>query len=191
MHYLRNIEIKTKTKIKQIWGLTEIATLKFSSKRNEPVKPRQAQHKTTWNGCQSLTVRVTFKSGLGWYLHSVWSSTYRRAIKEVSKPVNLDWINNQVCNLSQNIYVIANIFITNNFLFEMIRNIIFTNYFSEFIHQVAIKFRFWKALLKKCFQPDIIKPLIRLAIKVSLQATSTRHKPTNHYLDPLEPREWF
>ena len=25
----------------------------------------------------------------------------------------------------------------------MIRKIIFTNYFSEFIHQVAIKFRFW------------------------------------------------
>ena len=29
MHYLRNIEIKIKTKIKQTLGLTEIATLKF------------------------------------------------------------------------------------------------------------------------------------------------------------------
>ena len=38
----------------------------------------------------------------------------------------------------------------------MIRKINFTNYFSEFIHQVPIKFRFWKALQKKCFQSDII-----------------------------------
>ena len=42
--------------------------------------------------------------------------------------------------LSHNIYVITNLFITNNnYLFVMIRKIIFTNYFSEFIHQVAIK----------------------------------------------------
>ena len=41
---------------------------------------------------------------LRWYRHSVWSPTYRRAIKEVSKAVNLDWINNQGCSLSQNIY---------------------------------------------------------------------------------------
>ena len=38
----------------------------------------------------------------------------------------------------------------------MIRKIIFTNYFSEFIHKVAIKFRFRKALQKKCFRSDII-----------------------------------
>ena len=85
-----------------------------------------------------------------------FSLTYRRAIKEVSKAVNLDWSNNQACRLSQNIYVMANLFITNNYLFEMIRKINFTNYFSEFIHQMVIKFRFWKALQKKCFQSDII-----------------------------------
>ena len=34
----------------------------------------------------------------------------------------------------------------------MIRKINFTNYFSEFIHQVPIKFRFWKALQKKCLK---------------------------------------
>ena len=39
--------------------------------------------------------------------------------------------------------------------FEMIRKIIFTNYFSACIHQVAIKFRFRNALHKKCFQYDI------------------------------------
>ena len=38
----------------------------------------------------------------------------------------------------------------------MIWKIIVTDYFSEFIHQVPIKFRFWKALQKKCFQSDII-----------------------------------
>ena len=41
MHYLRNIEIKIKTKIKQTWGLTEIATLKFWSKKNPPFKPQE------------------------------------------------------------------------------------------------------------------------------------------------------
>ena len=55
----------------------------------------------------------------------------RRAIKEVSKAVNLDWSNNQACHLSQNIYVKTNLFITNNYLFKMVRKIIFTNYFSE------------------------------------------------------------
>ena len=51
------------------------------------------------------------------------------------------------------IYVITNLFITNNYLLEMMRKIIFTNYFSDFIHQVAIKFRFRKTLQKKCFNP--------------------------------------
>ena len=31
--------------------------------------------------------------------------------KEVSKAVNLDWINNQACSLSQNIYVITDVII--------------------------------------------------------------------------------
>ena len=53
----------------------------------------------------------------------------------------------------------------NIYLFEMIRKIIFTNYFSEFKHQVAIKFRFWKTLQKKCFQSDII---VRHYVKMPL-----------------------
>ena len=53
-------------------------------------------------------------------------------------------------------------FKTNKYLFELIWKIIFTSYFSEFIH-VAIKFRFWKALQKKCFQSDII---LRLYVKM-------------------------
>ena len=83
-------------------------------------------------------------------------ATASRAIKKVSKAVNLDWINNQACRLSQNIYVITNLLIPSNYLSEMIRKIIFTTYFSEFVHQVAIKFRFWKVLQKKCFQSDIL-----------------------------------
>ena len=47
------------------------ATLKFRSKRNPPIKPRQARPNTTRNGCQSPTVRVTLKLGLGGYRHSV------------------------------------------------------------------------------------------------------------------------
>ena len=65
-------------------------------------------------------------------------------------------MNSQACRLSKNIYVITNLIIMNNWLVEMMRKIMFANYFPEFIHQVAIKFRFWKALQKKCFQSDII-----------------------------------
>ena len=85
--------------------------------------------------------------------HSVGGPTYRRAIKEVSKAVNADWNKNQVCRKTS---VITSVFITHNYLFEMIRNIIFTSYFSEFMHQVTIKLRFRKTLQKKCFQADII-----------------------------------
>ena len=45
---------------------------------------------------------------------------------------------------------------TNNYLFEMIRKIIFTNYFSEFIQASRHKIQDLKALQKKCFQSDII-----------------------------------
>ena len=38
MHYLRNIELKIKSKIRQTCGLTEVATLKIRSKRKPPVK---------------------------------------------------------------------------------------------------------------------------------------------------------
>ena len=86
--------------------------------------------------------RLPFTSRRGIRLAYSFPGPARGAIKEVSKAINLDWINNQACRLSQNIYVITNLFITNNYLFEMIRTIIFTNYFSEFIHQVPIKFRF-------------------------------------------------
>ena len=40
---------------------------------------------------------------------------------EVSKAVNLDWINDTAFRLSHNNYVITNLLITNNYLFEMIR----------------------------------------------------------------------
>ena len=70
--------------------------------------------------------------------------------------VNLDSINNQASSLSQNIYFITNLLITNNYSFEMIRKTIFTNYVSVFTDQVAIKYRFIEVLQKKCFQSDII-----------------------------------
>ena len=96
-------------------------TYRNSSTENpEQKKKHQLNHdrpKSTRNGCQSPTAHVTTKLGLGWYRHSVWGPTYRRAIKEVSKVVNLDWINNQAYSLSHlNIYVITNLFITNNYV---------------------------------------------------------------------------
>ena len=44
------------------------------------------------------------------------------------------------------------LFISKYNLFQMIRKIIFTNYFTAFIHLVAIKFSFRKVLQKKCFK---------------------------------------
>ena len=43
---------------------------------------------------------------------------------------NLDWINSHTWCLSQNIYVITNLLITNNYIFGLIRKTIFT-IFSE------------------------------------------------------------
>ena len=45
----------------------------------------------------------------GTIIQSEAQPTYRRAFKEVRKAVNLDWINNQACSLSQNIYVLTNL----------------------------------------------------------------------------------
>ena len=73
---------------------------------------------TTRNGCKSPSVHVAFKDGT---VIQSKAPTYRRAIKVVSKAVNLDWINNQACRLSQNIYAITNILISKSYLFEMIR----------------------------------------------------------------------
>ena len=82
--------------------------------------------------------------------------TYRdQRSRCVSKVVNLDWNNNQAYSLSQNIYVITKSFITSKYLLEMIRKIIVTNYFSGFIRQSAIKFRFRKTLQKKFFNPTL------------------------------------
>ena len=122
------------------------------------------------NSGHTNDIRVTLKLGLGRYRHSVWSPTYRRAIKGVSKAVTLDWINNQACRLSPNIYVITNLFITNNYLFEMIRKIIFTNYFfwiytpSRKPTIYLPKWRFWLLLS--------IDDLTRVIISYDIYETS-------------------
>ena len=54
---------------------------------------------------------------------------YRRANIEVSKVVNLDRINNQACSLSQNIYVITNLYYMNTYLLEMTKKNILPNIF--------------------------------------------------------------
>ena len=84
------------------------------------------------------------------------SPDYLRVIKAVSKAVNLDWINNQACSLSQNIYVITHLFYNEQLSFWNDEENHFTDYFSEFIHQVAIKFRFRKAREKKGFKFNFI-----------------------------------
>ena len=79
---------------------------------------------TTRNGCQSPTVHSTIKLGLDGTV--IQSET---AIKEVSKVVNLDWLNKQASSMLQKHPCYNQSFIMNNYLFEMIRKIVFTNYF--------------------------------------------------------------
>ena len=56
----------------------------------------------------------------------------------------------------------TNFFIKNNYLIEMIRRIIITNYFSEFIHQSRHKIQVQKGLAEEVF-------LIRQYIKTLSQ----------------------
>ena len=63
---------------------------------------------------------------------SLWETARYRLKYCLKGPLNSKQPTNR---LSHSIYVIPNLFITNNCLFEMIKKIIFTNYFSEFIHK--------------------------------------------------------
>ena len=75
--------------MKQTGELTEMATLKFRSKRNQPIKPWKARPKTTRKVSFKMVPSFSLKPDL------------RRAMKEVSKAVNLDWISNQTCRPSK------------------------------------------------------------------------------------------
>ena len=125
--------------------------MKFQGRSNLQVKTRWTRPKTSLNGCQTQTVYVTIMIGLGWCLHRA----HRRAIEEVSKTVNLDWVKHQACRLSPYICIITYLFISNYYLLKDLGKS-FYRFFSDFIHQVAIKFKFQKALLSKGFPSDII-----------------------------------
>ena len=47
--------------------------------------------------------------GLGWYVHRILCPTHCRSVVKVSTAINLNWINQQACRLSQNLYIITNI----------------------------------------------------------------------------------
>ena len=63
-------------------------------------------------------------------------------LKEGSKVINRDWVNNHACSLSYYIYVVPNLFISKNDFTKLDTEVIASIYFSEFIHQVTIKFGF-------------------------------------------------
>ena len=69
MKYLRNIEIKIKTKMKQIRGLLEIAALIFGSRSNLLVKPRWAVDIPERVSGANLYVAIMLD--LGWWPHRV------------------------------------------------------------------------------------------------------------------------
>ena len=67
-------------------------------------------------------------------------------------------------------------FITKNYLLEMIRKIIFTNYFSEFIYQVAIKFN--QRFREICtFEITFIKNIPKLNLKVVIPYKRVAENP--------------
>ena len=94
MHYLRNIGIKIKSKIKQTRGLTEIAALKIRSKRNPSAKPRKAWPKTTGDGCQSPTACQNGMSVQQCLLHFIHHGTLSEKKRKNDKSVrrNLRWL---------------------------------------------------------------------------------------------------
>ena len=52
-----------------------------------------------------------------------------RAIKERSKVINRDWVNNHACSLSYNIYVVPNLFISKNDFTKFGTEVIASNIF--------------------------------------------------------------
>ena len=71
---------------------------------------------------------------LRWNHHRIWGLTRRRAIKEGSKVINRDWVNNYACSLSYNIYVVPNLFISKNDFTKLGSEVIASIYFSKFIY---------------------------------------------------------
>ena len=59
---------------------------------------------------------------------------HRRAIKEGSKVINRDWVNNHACSLSYNIYVVPNLFISKKDFTKLGMKSLQAYIFSEFIH---------------------------------------------------------
>ena len=66
--------------------------------------------------------------------HSVLGLTHRREIKEEAKAINREWVYNQACRLSLDIYVVSHSFITFNNLFKLITKIKLTNNSFKFIN---------------------------------------------------------
>ena len=85
MHYLRNIESKIKTKIKQTWGLTDIAMMKYRSIRPLPVKP-VAMNKIDYVTLRQVTSNVN--KLLYWsMLRSIYATSWPRLFNVVAKHV--------------------------------------------------------------------------------------------------------
>ena len=54
--------------------------------------------------------------------HLIWGSTHRRAIKEGSKVLNHNWVNNHACSLPQNIHVTACLYVASDNLTSIFRH---------------------------------------------------------------------
>ena len=94
MHYLRDIEIKIKTNIKQ-YDDSE----KYQNWKSRAKETHQLNYDRPYLRQPGMGVNHQPSVSLLSLVYSVWGPTYRRAIEDVSKAVNLDWINNQACRL--------------------------------------------------------------------------------------------
>ena len=101
-------------------------TLKLWSNRRPTVELRCVRPKTDHQAPGNLTENSMTEP-------YVWGPTHRRAIKEVCKAVNRDWLNHQSCSLSHNIHVVIVVFVTNTCFPQLIRKIISTNNFLNFL----------------------------------------------------------
>ena len=96
--------------------------------------------------------------------------------RRVNKVVNPDWVNHQVCRLSQNIYIITNHFISNYCLFKCKENNFFLNvlYTKQSIDKVDCNimrhliYRYWPECYKTFFMLNSAEHGIFLLINIEM-----------------------
>ena len=113
--------------------------------RQNKIKP---QTKPRWGQLHTLIVRHRpFEIARLGSRNLIWGPTHRRAVKQGSKVINHNLVNNHACSLPQNINVVT--FIATDNLFK--KNSVLPTIFLNFNRLSPIKFRFGQKVLQKAY----------------------------------------